>query len=152
MRKILTNGFLLLIPIFVWNLLFYAKLPLAGYTNDEPVARWLIVAETILRIVVFTFPLLLTMRLETPMNKLGLFLYLFGCLIYFSAWLVEIYAPETAVADHPFIILAPYYTPLIFMCGIGLMGSSMLYLVFAAIFTGVHTCHGVLSFGYVSPF
>ena len=146
-KQILSNGFLLLIPILVWNLVFWSKLPQA-YSDDQNVSSWLLVIETGLRIAVFGLPLFLTMHLANQKNKVGFILYLFGSLLYFGAWLLVIFWPETAVATHPFVSLAPYYTPLLFFTGLGLMGNSPPYILAAVLFTLIHTYHGLLNFGY----
>lgn len=98
-KKILANGFLLLLPIFVWNLLFWAKLP-PTYSNDQNVPTWLLFVENILRIGVFGFSLMLTMHLENWKNKGGLVLYVVGSVLYYGAWLLVIFWPETAVVTH----------------------------------------------------
>ena len=147
-KKILANGFLLLLPIFIWNLIFWAKLPPA-YSNDQNAPNWLLILENILRIGVFGFPLLLTMYLENRKHKGGFGFYIVGVVLYFTAWLLVIFQPDTAVAGHPLVILAPYYTPLLFFTGIGLMGNSIPYILVAILFTIVHTYHGLLSFGFV---
>ncbi len=147
-KKILANGFLLLLPIFVWNLLFWAKLPPA-YSNDQNVPDWLLFVENVLRIGVFGFPLFLTMRLKNRKHKVGLVLYAIGSVLYYGAWLLVIFWPETAVATHPFVSLAPYYTPLLFFAGLGMMGNSPPYILAAILFTLIHTYHGLLNFGYI---
>ena len=150
MKRILTNGFTLLVPVLLWNLLFAAQLPHDAYSSNAGLAPWLTVVETALRIAVFGFPLLLTMKLTTRTHKLGLALYLIGSLLYYGAWVVEIVWPGSSLAGHTAVILAPYTTPLIFMTGIGLMGDSLLYIAISVVFTIVHTFHGLVSFGFIS--
>ena len=148
-HRIIANGFVPLIPILLWNVVLASRLP-PEFSSDENLAQWHLILETILRIAVFVFPLFLRMRLQTLVNKVGLALYLVGALLYFGAWLVVIFWPDSTLAVSPIVVLAPYYMPLVFFTGVGLMGNSRLYIGIVVLFTIVHTYHGLLSFGYVS--
>lgn len=64
---ILSNAFLLLIPIFVWNALFWSKLPpeYEEKSFDRGVPKFLLILENIFRIVIFSLPLFMHIDYST---------------------------------------------------------------------------------------
>ena len=58
-RLQLLNCFWLLLPIFLWNAVFAARLPQQGFKSDAGVPQVILMAETVFRIAVFVWPLLL---------------------------------------------------------------------------------------------
>ncbi|MDJ0754984.1 MAG: hypothetical protein QNJ45_15785 [Ardenticatenaceae bacterium] len=144
----LTSGFLLLVPVLIWNALFFSKLP-PVYNSDAGVPGWLLVAEGALRLVVFAWPLLLIISWGKGISKVGLILYLTGSLVYYAAWLVQIYAPSSALAGFPLVALAPAWVPLIFMSGIGLMAESWGYVAAVTLFVIAHVGHNLITHGLI---
>ena len=156
----LLNG-LLLLPILLWNWVFATKLPRAFsaeyFEKDIPV--FLTWAENCLRLAVFILPLFMPLSLTTQTQKLGLGLYVGGAGIYFLSWSALIIFPESGWSRSAAGFLAPAYTPLLWLTGIGLLGSSLysaipshagtgiipywpgIYLLSAILFTGVHVAH-----------
>ena len=148
------NCMLLLLPIMAWNLIFASKLPQA-YSAEifwKDIPPLIANGENIFRLLVFVLPLLMPLRIETQSQKLGLWLYSAGTAIYFISWLAQIYFPQSAWSLSAFGFLAPAYTPLIWLFGIGLIGStfyfsspyrSWMYIAISIIFIGFHLSHAL---------
>jgi hypothetical protein len=90
------------------------------------------------------------LRITTGTQTLGMGLYLAGTLLYFLSWLALISFPHSAWSTSAAGFLAPAYTPLIWLIGIGLIGSSLyftapyhpwMYLALSAIFIAFHLTH-----------
>jgi hypothetical protein len=144
-RLQLLNCFWLLLPVFVWNAAFASRLSQAGFKSDAGVPRSVLAAEQMLRLVVFLWPLTLPLRWQDPQSRAGLVLYGMGLLIYFASWLPLIYDSETAWSKSAAGLLAPAYTPLIWLTGIALVGGSWPYALLSALFVGVHVYHNILA-------
>lgn len=152
--KILTNGFLLLIPIFLWNIVFANKLPesFQAMNFDLGIAKYIIISENILRLIVFVLPLMMTIRLNSTSHKIGLLIYIIGVFIYYSSWLILIYFPESRWSTNLLGYMAPAYTPLIWLIGIGLTGDSLylheyfhwIYFISSIFFVSIHSYHTYL--------
>ena len=149
----LSNCFWLLIPIFAFNLLFMRFLPAAYQTKvfwrDIPLAISL--PENILRAVVMTLPVFMRLRVSTPGQKLGLSLFLSGLLAYFASWVILIASPQSAWSMSAVGFLAPAFTPLVWLAGIGLIGDQLqfsgvgfkpwMYWAVSALFLLFHNLH-----------
>ncbi|MEA3439632.1 MAG: hypothetical protein U9R58_05055 [Chloroflexota bacterium] len=150
-RKIhIFNGFLLILPLLAWNVIFTPRLTQEGFTSDANVPAWILVAETLLRIVVFVFPLFLPLNLKDGRQRIGFAVYLIGMILYVGSWIPFLISPDFAWCSTTVGILAPYLTPLIIFVGIGMIGGSTLYIIIATAFTVFHTMHGIISFRLLS--
>jgi hypothetical protein len=157
----LLNCLLLLLPIMAWNLFFANKLPLP-YSEEvfsKDIPSFITSGENILRLFVFILPVLMPLRIETQSQKLGLLLYVIGTTIYFISWLVEVYFPHSAWSLSDWGFLAPAYTPLIWLTGIGLIGSafyfsspykSWMYILLSMTFVGFHLFHAWTVFSKIT--
>ncbi len=105
--------------------------------------KWLLVAESIARVLVFIFPLLLLIQLKDAWNKAGLAVYCLGILIYFGSWLPLLLAPDSAWSQSAAGLLAPRLTPFLPFLGIALVCNSWPYGVISAVFIFFHTWHGI---------
>jgi hypothetical protein len=94
-------------------------------------------------------------RTETPIQKIGLTLYFTGTIIYFLSWLAQMYIPQSTWSLSLFGSLAPAYTPLIWLIGIGLIGSSLyfaspyrswMYITLSIIFIAFHLSHTFIAY------
>ena len=147
--------FVLVIPVFLWNILFATSLP-RGYSpaffwkDIPPIVG---VTENALRLVVFFLPLLMPLTVETLRQKIGLGLYSAGLVIYFLSWMLQIHYPESAWSRSAFGFLAPAYTTMLWFTGIGLIGNQLfvripyhplVYHVVSATFVAVHTAHAYI--------
>ena len=157
MSKYLVNCFLLLLPVFLWNIAFMSRLP-KGYTSNEiwdNVPTWLNMTENILRAIVFLLPLLLIFSLQMKIQKIGFGLYLVGLLIYFSSWLMQMISPNSNWSTSIIGFMAPAFTTVIWLIGIGIIGQqsfvnipriSTIYVFLSIAFVMVHTYHSYLAY------
>ena len=153
-KKYLLNCFLLTIPIIVWNIVLTSKLPQAYQPEIfwKNIPAWLKYAENISRILVFMLIFLMPLSISTLTQKRGLILYLVGTIIYFASWLVLIYFPESRWSSNIFGFMAPAYTPLLWLTGIGFIGNSFyfnlpykrwFFILAAIIFLIFHNFHAM---------
>lgn len=153
----LSNCFLLLVPIFLWNIFLVDSLPpkYSPALFDKGIPSFVSISENVLRGVVFVLPVLMKFELISKRQKVGFALYVIGTLIYFSSWLMLILAPDSSWSESIYGFMAPAYTTLFWLFGIGLIGSksflklrsiSIVYLVSAVAFVIVHTTHARLAF------
>ncbi|MHC4736532.1 MAG: hypothetical protein ACYTDW_19050 [Planctomycetota bacterium] len=150
--KYALNCFILLIPVFLWNILFATSLP-RGYSIEffwKDIPPVVGITENILRIIVFFLPLLMPLTIRTSRQKIGLGIYLAGVAIYFLSWVLQIYLPESAWSISLFGFLAPAYTTMIWLIGIGLIGDKLfvkvpynpiIYMAISTLFVVFHTIH-----------
>ena len=146
-RLQLLNCCWLLLPVFAWNAVFASRLPQEGFKSDADVPRHILVAENLLRVGVFLWPLLLPLRWQDPHSRTGLALYALGLLIYCVSWLPLIYLPQAAWSKSAAGLLAPAYTPLIWLAGIALVGGSWPYALLSLLFVAAHVYHNILAHG-----
>jgi len=151
----LLNCMWLLLPIMLWNIVFASKLPAAFQpeTFEKNIPTVIVAGENFFRLVIFILPILMPLRCVTLAQKVGLGLYAAGIALYFLAWLALIYFPTSPWSLSAPGFLAPAYTPLIWLIGIGLIGSSLyfsspyqpwMYIALAVIFVGFHVSHTAL--------
>ena len=148
----LSNCMLLLIPIMAWNVIFASKLPRLYLPDvfEKNIPAFITNGENIFRLIVFILPLLMPIRIEAPAQKIGLALYTAGTAIYFLSWLAQMYFPQSAWSLSAFGSLAPAYTPLIWLVGIGLIGGTLyfsspyrswMYITLSILFVTFHLSH-----------
>lgn len=156
-KPYLLNCFLLLIPIFLWNILLYDYLPDLYQTDffDRDLPKFIVYSENVLRILVFVLPVFMILSLKTKQQKRGFTLYLVGVLLYFSSWILVIVAPESAWSKSLIGFTAPAFTTIIWFIGIGLIGNksyfnipylSWIYIGVSLFFVMIHTAHTYLIF------
>lgn len=136
------NCIYLTIPLLAWNLIFGPKIIDARITSDEHSPKWLLMTENILRIIVFTLPVLIPLHLDDPIRNFGLVVYVAGTLVYFASWLPLILVPPSAWSNSAAGLMAPRITPLLSFLGIAFIGESWLYGILCAIFIALHILHG----------
>ncbi|MBK9925848.1 MAG: hypothetical protein IPP66_11205 [Anaerolineales bacterium] len=148
------NCMLLLLPIMAWNVIFASKLPRAYLADifEKDIPSLITNGENFFRLIVFILPLLMPLRIKTQTQKLGLWLYIIGTGIYFTAWLAQMYFPQSVWSLSAIGFLAPAYTPLIWLVGIGLIGSTLyfsspyrswMYIAISIIFVAFHLSHAL---------
>ena len=154
MAKYLVNCFLLLLPVFLWNIALFSKLP-KGYTKEvwDNVPSWLNMTELILRTLAYLLPVLLIFSLQTKTQKIGFGIYLVGLLLYFASWLLQIYYPSSNWSTSTIGFMALAFTPIIWLIGIGIVGQQSfvnipqirtIYFILSIAFVIVHTYHSYL--------
>jgi hypothetical protein len=141
------NCLWLLIPLLVWNIILAPKITMEQVISDSHSPVWLLMAENIIRVIVFAFPLLLPLQIKNGMSKTGLVIYLAGTLIYFASWIPIIWATDSVWSQSTIGLLVPRITPLLSFLGIALVGQSIPYAVMSVIFIALHTLHGIKNLG-----
>ncbi|MBA9078658.1 hypothetical protein [Rufibacter quisquiliarum] len=145
------------IPIFIWNIALAHKFPKAFqpeiFWNKIP--AFLTYGENISRVIIVTIALGMPLKVVTSLQKKGLFLYATGALLYFASWLLLIYVPDSQWSNTVWGFMAPAYTPLLWLLGMGMIGDAFYfklpfkrwYFILAAIiFLGFHNLHTYLIF------
>jgi hypothetical protein len=131
MRKIISNGYILMLPILIWNLIFTSKLPPAydpkNFNNDIPIL--IFIGENLFRSIIFILPLFMKLDIANKTGKQGFIVYSFGSLFYYLSWLMLIYTPNSLWSNSGFGFAAPAYTPIIWLIGISLMANSYYFKI-----------------------
>lgn len=126
LRNILSNGYIAILPILVWNILLTSKLPPAYeselFNSNIPLA--IVVGENIFRSIIFLLPLFFRLNITSTLEKKGVIIYLFGVAVYFLSWLILIYAPNSGWSNSILGFTAPAYTPFIWLVGLSLLVES----------------------------
>lgn len=128
-KKYSFNCFLLMLPILLWNIVLTSELP-KDFQPDifwKSIPNFVTYGENISRTLVFTLTLLMPISISTPAQKRGLILYVSGAILYFASWLALIYFPNNRWSSNILGFMAPAFTPLIWLTGIGLIGNSFYF-------------------------
>jgi hypothetical protein len=155
--RYMLNGFLLVIPLLLFDAAFASRLPAAyqaAQWNDVPALVAL--PEGVLRVGTMLLTLLLPISAAGPAQRFGAVLYAAGLVAYVTAWTMQIRWPGSAWSTGTAGFLAPAVTPALWLTGIGLIGMRPLlpharylpwvFLGTAAAFLAFHTLHAVLVF------
>lgn len=129
MKRYICNCFLLTVPILVWNSLLAGKLPQA-FTQEvsgSDIPSIIIIGENISRLLLFVLAFLMPLKLESNRHFQGLALYILGLLLYFSSWILLIFFPFSAWSTSLPGFMAPAYTPIVWLLGISMIGSTYHY-------------------------
>jgi hypothetical protein len=154
-QKYVFTCFLLTIPILLWDYLFTDRLPKAPQPEHfwKDIPSFITHIENISRLIMFVFISFMPIKIVTATQKKGLVLYVIGTLLYFASWLILMYFPNSAWSKSVLGLLAPAYTPLFWLIGIGLIGNSFyfnipfkrwLYFLVVIIFLIFHNWHTYL--------
>jgi len=156
-KKYILNCFLLLVPIFLWNVFLVDYLP-SSYSPevfDSNIPTLISYGENALRFIVFVLPAIMILSMKTRIEKIGLSFYLLGTLIYFSSWVAVIHYPNSYWSLSGFGFTAPAHTTIIWFIGIGLIGNksflkiphfSKIYIALSVLFVLFHTLHASIVF------
>lgn len=150
--RYISTCFLLMLPILAWNLLLtnYLPEPFQSQVFQKDIPSIINYGETIARIGIFVLAFLMPLRVVRPVQRQGLVLYLVGLGLYFLSWLLLIFLPERAWSRNGMGFMAPAYTPVLWLAGIGLMGDSFnfnlpyrrwVFGVVAVVFLVFHNLH-----------
>ena len=154
-KKYFFNCFLLTIPILLWDYIFTDKLPKAFqpeiFWKDIP--SFIIYGENISRLIMFVFISFMPLKIINDKQKNGLLFYVVGVLLYFATWVILMYFPNIVWSNSVLGLLAPAYTPLVWLVGIGFIGNLLffkipykrwLYFLVVFIFLIFHNWHTYL--------
>ncbi len=156
-RKYLSNCFLLLIPVFLWNLFLAGYLP-KSYSPDifwKDIPSIIGISENVLRVLTLALPVVMILSLKSRLQKAGFLIYLIGIFLYFSSWLAVIVYPNSNWSTSLPGFMAPAFTTIIWFIGIGLIGNksyfkipylSLIYICLSILFVAFHSTHTYLVF------
>jgi len=148
---------LLLLPAIVWNAALARRLPpaLQPEVFDRVAPTSLNAVEHVSRLAVFLLPFAMPLDPADPVARGGLALWAAGTAIYFAAWLALIAAPGSPWARSRFGMLAPAYTPALWLAGVALAGARLfgvegwrgwMYLVPSSVFLAAHLARAERAF------
>jgi hypothetical protein len=127
LQTVADNGFVLTLPVLLWNGLLTRKLPglfaAAVFHRDVPAA--IRVPENIFRVLVLVLPGFTALGGVTE-HRSGYLLYLAGLAVYFLSWLCLISFPQSRWSRSLTGVVAPALTPGFWLVGIGLVSSPYL--------------------------
>ena len=151
LRYVLSCG-LLTVPILVWNVVFTRFLPPALGSQEfwRDIPPLVACGENSLRFVVVLLPFLMPLELATPVQRRRLLLFVVGTALYFLAWAALMIFPQSRWSTSRLGFLAPAYTPLVWLAGLGLIGRRLygpwpyrwwVYVALAGGFITLHVTH-----------
>jgi len=156
-KKYLLNCFLLLVPVFLWNIFLADFLP-KGYSHEifwNNIPNFINYFENISRIVVFALPAFMILSLNTRTQKIGITIYFIGLILYFLSWIIMIFHPGSLWSQSQIGFMAPAFTTVIWFIGIGLVGRkafikipylSTIYITISVMFVIIHSLHCYIVF------
>ncbi len=158
LKHIGSNGFILFIPIFLWNLIFIKKLPpvFEDKTFDKNIPKIILVGETFFRVIVFLMPIMTEIDYSKIAGNIGFYIFIVGVVIYFLTWLLLMYYPNSKWSKSLIGFCGPGYTPIIWLVGfaftvnrfiINIHYNIWFYLVPSILFVVFHVVHSVMAFG-----
>ena len=121
----------LVVPLLLFNAVFARRLPKA-YEADvfgDQIPLWIRIGENITRTIVFALPFFMALNVRTLSQKTGFALYVIGAILYCLSWGVQIRYPQSPWCQSGWGFMAPAYTPLLWLVGIGLIGDTILLQV-----------------------
>ena len=111
-------------PILLWNAVFTRFLPpaLASTEFSRDIPPLVGYGENTLRVVLMVLPFPMPLEVATVGQRRGLLLFTVGTLLYFLAWVPLMVVPQSRWSTSWLGFVAPAYTPLIWLAGLGLIG------------------------------
>ena len=106
--------------------------------------------ENSLRLAVVLPPFLMPLEVATVAQRRGLLLFVVGTVLYFLAWVALMIFPQSRWSTSQLGFLAPAYTPLVWLAGVGLIGRRLywpspyrwwVYIGLACGFVVLHVTH-----------
>lgn len=100
-------------------------------------------------------PAFMILSLKTKTQRLGGWLYLLGVVVYGLSWLLLILTPDSSWSQSMMGFMAPAYTTILWLVGIGLIGEqsffkikhvSTIYILLATVFVFFHIWHTYIVF------
>jgi len=140
----MNNCFWFFIPIIIFNIIFTKYLP-EHYLKK--IKHPIVTLETIARIITIAFSVILEINLDDKIGKTGLIIYIIGVLIYFCSYFIVIKLPATSFNNNIVVLLAPYWTSVLWLIGIGLLGNHyIIYIIISIVFAILHSIHGYICY------
>jgi protein-S-isoprenylcysteine O-methyltransferase Ste14 len=136
---------LILIPnIYFFNSKYSKRNKIAETTSSD--IRVVPLIENFLRILIFGYPLFLSIKFESDLFIFGILIILTGLILYYSVW----YAIFTTSLDE-IVVKGPFkysrhpghLTPLIIFIGISIISLSFFYLIISFVFIFFHSLEAI---------
>lgn len=154
-QKYFFNCFLLTTPVLLWDYIFTDRLPEVFRPEifQKDIPPFIVNIENISRVIMFVLISFMPIKNLVNIQRKGLILYAIGILLYFASWLILIYFPNSMWSESMLGFLAPAYTPLFWLIGIGLVGGSLyfnipykrwFYFLVVVVFLAFHNWHTYL--------
>lgn len=126
LRKILKNGYVALLPIIIWNMFLTSKLPpvFSPTSFNAEIPFVILAGENIFRSIIFLLLLFVELGISSPHERKGAVTFFLGIALYFTSWLLLIYAPNSEWSNSVLGFTAPACTPIIWLVGLSLMVKS----------------------------
>jgi hypothetical protein len=150
MQYYLQNCILLLLPVMIWNIVLYNRLPdFYKPAKWDCIPKYLDISENIFRYIVFFTSALFPLSISAVKQRIGLGIYIIGLVIYFSSWLLQVYLKQKNTQSYVFRG-GPAYTTILWLIGIWLMCTNSyirvnsirsIYLFFIFTFVCLHSYH-----------
>jgi len=147
-----SNCFWFFIPVIIFNIIFTKYLPEFYLKN---INRPIVTIETIARIITIAFSVIMAIKLDNKIGKAGLIVYIIGVLIYFCSYFIVIKLPAISFHNNLIVLLAPYWTSVLWLIGIGLLGNKLFinipyhytaYIILSIVFAIIHSIHGYICY------
>jgi len=146
------NCFWFFIPVIIFNIIFTKYLPDFYLKKiDHPI----VIIETIARITTIALSVIMSIKLDNKTGKIGLIVYIIGILVYFCSYFIVIKIPAISFHNNFIVLLAPYWTSVLWLIGIGLLGNKLFinmpyhysaYIIISIVFTVIHSTHGYICY------
>jgi len=145
-----SNCFLLFIPVILLNILFTKYLPECYLKN---ISHIIVPIEITVRIILMALSTIMIIDVKDKVGKTGILIYITGLIIYFASYFILINCYETVVGENMILQLSGYWTAMIWLIGIGLIGKKLfvkipyhyaLYMILSVLFGIIHTYHGYI--------
>ena len=129
----------------------------SAYQNEnwDAIPRPLMLAENLLRLIVFISCAFLQLEIKQRIQCIGLIVYTIGLVLYFTSWILQMRFNKLGLSQSILAFTAPAYTSAIWLGGIGLIGqhslidvwySYWIFILLSLAFAAVHTLHSLLAF------
>jgi len=144
--------FLFFIPIIIFNVIFTKYLPVFYL---KKIKHPIVTIETIARIITIASSVIMAIKLDNKIGKAGLIVYIIGILIYFCSYFIVIKIPSISFHNNFIVLLSPYWTSVIWLIGIGLLGNKLFinipyhytaYIIISIVFAIIHSIHGYICY------
>ena len=150
-RYVVSCG-VLTVPIVVWNFALTPFLPpaLASHEFSRDIPPLVTYGENALRIAVMVVPFLMPLEVATVGQRRGVLLFVVGTMVYFLSWMPLMIVPQSPWSTSWLGFVAPAYTPLVWLTGLGLLGPRLyvplpfrrwVYVGLACGFVAFHVTH-----------
>jgi hypothetical protein len=148
--KFYKNCFWFFIPVILFDLVFTKYLPAQYF---QTTSSSIDLAENIVRTVLIALSMLMIINLNDIKGKTGILIYIIGLLLYFLSYFILINYADTVWGRNIIIQLSGYWTPIIWLFGVGLIGKKLffkipfhyaIYLTLSMLFGIIHIYHGYI--------